>query len=165
MGTPYSLSEHSDVSERGSASAGRPNPTPWRQDPLGNAQSSIKLSLCRRVYEFGNICKAPAPETGSYNVSSFAVESGHPPVRLACKRASHLPEGSQALPRRHHCGETNNIQAPAATQAAPTLRATHRPNGVSFSRRTSSARSAIQSTFMTPPTNKSAIRTQQQPTQ
>jgi len=44
-------------------------------------------------------------------------------------------------------------------------RATHRLKGVSFSKRTSSARSAIQSTFITPPTNKSPIRTQQQPTQ
>src|SRR5215467_4151542 len=66
---------------------------------------------------------------------------------------------------RHRCGEDNNIQAPATTQATPAARATHRPSGASFSKRTSSARSAIQSTFITPPTNKSVIRTQQQPTQ
>src|SRR5262249_24072788 len=59
----------------------------------------------------------------------------------------------------------DNIQTPAATQATPAARATHRPKGVSFSRRTSSARSAIQSTFITPPTNKRAIKTQQQPAQ
>ena len=64
-----------------------------------------------------------------------------------------------------HCGEDNNIQAPATIQATPAARATLRPNGVTFSRRTSSARSAIQRTFITPPTNNSAIRTQQQPTQ
>ena len=65
----------------------------------------------------------------------------------------------------HHCLKNSNIQAPAAIQATPAARATHRPKGVSFSKRTSSARSAIQSTFITPPTNKSTIRTQQQPTQ
>lgn len=62
-------------------------------------------------------------------------------------------------------GHGNTIAAPAAIQIAPARRATHRPHGVSFSRRTSSAKSAIQSTFITPTTNKSAMRTQQQPTQ
>src|SRR6266516_4673452 len=66
----------------------------------------------------------------------------------------------------HHCGgKGTSNQAPAATHAMPAARAIHRPTGVSFSKRTSSAKSAIQSTFITPPTNKSAIKTQQQPTQ
>ena len=64
-----------------------------------------------------------------------------------------------------HCGKDTSIQAPAVTHAMPAARAIHRPTGVSFSKRTSSAKSAIQSTFITPPTNKSAIKTQQQPTQ
>jgi hypothetical protein len=34
-------------------------------------------------------------------------------------------------------GHENTIQAPAATQTAPAMRATHRPHGVSFSRSTS----------------------------
>jgi hypothetical protein len=63
-----------------------------------------------------------------------------------------------------HCPKNSNWP-PAAIQAIPAARATHRPKGVSFSKSTSSARSAIQSTFITPPTNKSAIRTQQHPTQ
>lgn len=67
--------------------------------------------------------------------------------------------------RAHHSGPDNSSQAPATTQTTPTPRAIHRPIGVSFSRRTSSARSAIQRTFITPPTNRSAIRAQQQPTQ
>ena len=65
----------------------------------------------------------------------------------------------------HHGGKDSSSQAPAATQAMPAARAIHRPTGVIFSRRTSSAKSAIQSRFITPPTNKSAIKTQQQPTQ
>jgi hypothetical protein len=65
----------------------------------------------------------------------------------------------------HHSFKDDSIQAPVTTQATPAVRAIHRPTGVSFSKRTSSERSAIQSTFITPPTNKSAIRTQQQPTQ
>ena len=64
-----------------------------------------------------------------------------------------------------HCGKDTSSQAPAATHAMPAARAIHRPTGVSFSKRTSIAKSAIQSTFITPPTNKSAIKTQQQPTQ
>src|SRR5215470_8581707 len=59
----------------------------------------------------------------------------------------------------------HTIQIPAATHATPAARAIHRPHGASFSTSTSSARSAIHSTFITPTTNSSAIRTQQQPTQ
>src|SRR6516164_9587234 len=59
----------------------------------------------------------------------------------------------------------NNIATPASTQAAPAISAIHCPNGVSFSRSTTSASTAIQSTFITPPTNNSAIRAQQQPMQ
>jgi hypothetical protein len=65
----------------------------------------------------------------------------------------------------HHYGKDTSSQAPVATHAMPAARAIHRPKSVSFSKRTSSAKSAIQSTFITPPTNKSAIKTQQQPTQ
>jgi AraC-like DNA-binding protein len=59
----------------------------------------------------------------------------------------------------------STIQTPAAIHTTPAMRAIHPPHGVSFSSKTSSARNAIQSTFITPPTNNSAIRTQQQPTQ
>ena len=62
-------------------------------------------------------------------------------------------------------GAENTIQIPATMQAIPAARAIRPPHGVSFSRSTSNARSAIQSTFITPTTNRSAIRTQQQPTQ
>jgi hypothetical protein len=64
-----------------------------------------------------------------------------------------------------HSFKDNSIQAPIAIQTTPAMRAIHRPMGVSFSKRTSSERTAIQRTFITPPTNKSAIRAQQQPTQ
>jgi hypothetical protein len=96
---------------------------------------------------------------------------GHERLHAPCKRSSVLRTADSASnggPERleqtaHHCIEDNNIRAPAATQATPAARAIHRPMGVSFSKRISSARSAIQRTFITPPTNKSAIRTQQQP--
>jgi hypothetical protein len=65
----------------------------------------------------------------------------------------------------HPCGGETSSQTPAATHAMPAARAIHRPIGVTFSRRTSSDNSAIQSTFITPPTNSRAIRIQQQPTQ
>ena len=64
-----------------------------------------------------------------------------------------------------HCNKDASSQAPAATHAMPAARAIHRPAGVNFSTRTSSDNSAIQSTFITPTTNNSAIKTQQQPTQ
>jgi hypothetical protein len=79
------------------------------------------------------------------------------------ERTPRIASGDRSKP--HHCGGKNSIRAPAATQPTPAARAIQRPNGVTFSKRTSSARSAIQSTFITPPTNKSAIRTQQHPTQ
>ena len=80
-------------------------------------------------------------------------------------RAAALLSASPPERTVHHWGEDDNIQVPAATQATPAARAIHHPNGVTFSKRTSSARTAIQSTFITPLTNKSAISTQQQPTQ
>ena len=59
----------------------------------------------------------------------------------------------------------NNSHTPAASKVTPEARAIQRPKEKSFSNRMSNASSAIQSTFITPPTNKSAISTQQQPMQ
>src|SRR5262245_11384735 len=59
----------------------------------------------------------------------------------------------------------NSNHVPAARKTMPEARAIQRPNRKSFSKRMSNARSTIQSTFITPPTNKSAISTQQQPMQ
>jgi hypothetical protein len=83
----------------------------------------------------------------------FTTADHDPPYELNIKQVA------------HHCSKDTKSPAPAATHAMPAARAIHRPTGVSFSKSTSSAKSAIQSTFITPPTNKSAIKTQQQPTQ
>ena len=56
-------------------------------------------------------------------------------------------------------------QVPAATKPAPAIREITRPNGTILSMSTKAEIVAIHSTFITPPTNKSAINTQQQPTQ
>ena len=78
---------------------------------------------------------------------------------------SNPPYGLNIKYTAHHGGKDTSSQTPAATHAMPAARAIHRPAGVIFSRRTSSDKNAIQSTFITPPTNRSAIKTQQQPTQ
>jgi hypothetical protein len=71
---------------------------------------------------------------------------------------------------RSVCGACRDQKAryrrkmPAAAIAAPARRGTSRPVGMIFSNRTKIVRPAIQSRFMTPPTNRSAISTQQQPT-
>ena len=100
--------------------------------------------------------------------AQFLTAGGVTPASVL-SLVSFTPAPTIAKPTRptgpHHCLKNSKIQAPATIQATPAARATHRPKGVSFSKRTSSARSAIQSTFITPPTNKSTIRTQQQPTQ
>jgi hypothetical protein len=56
-------------------------------------------------------------------------------------------------------------QAPLAMKTQPAIRETNLPNGNTFSNKTSPASAAIHSTFMTPPTNSSNIRAQQQPMQ
>jgi|HubBroStandDraft_6_1064221.scaffolds.fasta_scaffold71961_5 hypothetical protein len=63
----------------------------------------------------------------------------------------------------HH--NPNTSQIPAATKPAPAIREIRRPTGIIFSMSTKAEIMAIHSTFITPPTNKSAINTQQQPTQ
>jgi hypothetical protein len=63
----------------------------------------------------------------------------------------------------HHSPTTS--QVPAATKPAPAIREIRRPTGTIFSMSTKAEIVAIHSTFITPPTNKSAINTQQQPTQ
>ena len=101
------------------------------------------------------VCGSAAPlrlaESASRAIGLTAVAGSH--VILRADRAERI------------YGRAKIIQAPAAIPAVPEMRATHRPHGVSFSRRTRPARSAIQITFITPTTNSSAIRTQQQPTQ
>jgi hypothetical protein len=59
----------------------------------------------------------------------------------------------------------SNNQAPPAMKMPPAIRETNLPNGNTFSNKTNPASSAIHSTFMTPPTNSSSIRAQQQPMQ
>jgi hypothetical protein len=63
----------------------------------------------------------------------------------------------------HH--NPNTSQIPAATKPAPAIREIRRPTGTIFSMSTKAEIVAIHSTFMTPPTNKSIINTQQQPMQ
>ena len=55
--------------------------------------------------------------------------------------------------------------APASTKKPPANRATIWPRGITFSSSTRIPSAAIQKRFMTPPTNKSTISAQQQPTQ
>ena len=47
----------------------------------------------------------------------------------------------------------------------PAMREINLPNGNTFSNKTSTANAAIHSTFITPPTNSSNIKVQQQPMQ
>src|SRR5262249_26969947 len=59
----------------------------------------------------------------------------------------------------------DNVHAPAATRTMPATEAIRRPNGVTFSKRMSSQRTAIQSGLITPAMSNTAIKAQQQPTQ
>jgi hypothetical protein len=58
-----------------------------------------------------------------------------------------------------------NSHTPPAINPPPAIREIRRPAGMIFSARTKIAMAAIHSTFITPPTNNSAISAQQQPTQ
>jgi hypothetical protein len=59
----------------------------------------------------------------------------------------------------------NRRKRPAAANPAPERRGMRRPVGTTFSTMIKIASPAIHSTFMTPPTKRSAISTQQHPTQ
>src|SRR5262249_35701086 len=100
---------------------------------------------------------------------------------LGQKRTCAEQNGMSALPRKRTCavqremsalGQKRTLnqgtwvsnQAPLATKAIPAIRGTSRL-GTSFSTNTNAARAAIQKRFMTPATNKSAIKAQQQPMQ
>lgn len=113
---------------------------------------------CRAIFAMGGL--APARETRL----AQSVEEMFAVGRIAISVGPSLSEVEGLRGVADHGGK-NSSQVPAATHARPATRAIQRPTGVSFSRRTSSARSAIQSTFITPPTNNSPIKTQQQPTQ
>src|ERR1700738_2315188 len=66
---------------------------------------------------------------------------------------------------RGHNNASVTSQAPHAKNPKPAMREIARPAGTTFSVSTKIVIAAIQSTFITPPTNNSAIRAQQQPTQ
>ena len=59
----------------------------------------------------------------------------------------------------------SNNKAPTAMKTQPATREINLANGNTFSNKTSTANAAIHSTFITPPTNSSNIRAQQQPMQ
>jgi hypothetical protein len=116
-----------------------------------HASGLIVADLARLAYR--------ATCSTTFGVFRMWCRHWHYIARIFCSGANRC-QATQPLTANGHCLKNNSIQAPAAIQATPAARATHRPKGVSFSKRISSARSAIQSTFITPPTNKSAIRTQ-----
>src|ERR1700687_76859 len=64
-----------------------------------------------------------------------------------------------------HTADRRKSQPPLATKPNPEMREISQPGGITFSARTKIAIAAIQRTFITPPTNKSAISIQQQPRQ
>lgn len=114
---------------------------------------------CRPIFVMGELASARETRLAQsvedmFAVGVIAISVGPSPSEVESLRGV-----------ADHGGKDSSSQAPAATHARPAARAIQRPTGVSFSRRTSSARSAIQSTFITPPTNNSPIKTQQQPTQ
>jgi hypothetical protein len=116
---------------------------------------SRSCEKCFRGLSIPSCCPRRVLERCSANLQCLALGG----VRSRRNRRAHIKQAA------HHCGNDTSSQTPAATHAMPAARAIHRPIGVSFSTSTSSAKSAIQSTFITPATNKSAIKSQQQPTQ
>src|SRR6516164_6120943 len=76
----------------------------------------------------------------------------------------------QELQKRHDSNRVDrfhidNNHTPSATRPTPTRRAGRQPKGMIFFKRMSNARAMIQSTFITPPANRSVVSIQQQPTQ
>ena len=91
----------------------------------------------------------------------FTQKSGHSTLG---ERATLSPVERWFRGRPQYTAIEKN-HAPAATSTMPAREAIRRPNGVTFSKRISSASTAIQSGFVTPAMSNTAIRAQQQPTQ
>src|SRR5436189_220530 len=88
-------------------------------------------------------------------VSATALESPTSP----------RPSPPQGAERENFPQAIASVTAPQATRTTPVARPIQPPQGRVFSISTSSAIAAIQARFMIPPTNSSAISTQQQPRQ
>jgi hypothetical protein len=79
--------------------------------------------------------------------------------------------GTGCVGQRGHCWlhatryADVNTQAPASTNASPLNRPLRALSGASFSTSTKAVMAAIHSRLITPPTNSTSIRAQQQPTQ
>src|SRR5262249_30622843 len=147
-----------------------PSPHPHEAQPVEIDVAVMALADMPEQHRLAEIIvRGLGKRAGARNGAAAVVEpvADNAPVgtlgHVASPDASIRPPLWICDPGHAICGNSN--QAPAAIKTIPAARAIHRPKGVSFSRSTSSARSAIHSTFMTPPTNNSAISTQQQPTQ
>src|SRR5215472_2855295 len=84
---------------------------------------------------------------------------------LAVIASSVLKHATYTTALRSQDIPTDNVHAPAAMRTMPAREAIRRPNGVTFSKRMSSASPAIQSGLITPATSNTDISAQQQPTQ
>jgi hypothetical protein len=78
---------------------------------------------------------------------------------------SHAAARSTGAVRTKRAGHRAKLNAPTRIIAAPANLPLTSPNGIVFSSRTKIAIAAIHRRFITPPTNSSPIRIQQQPTQ
>jgi hypothetical protein len=132
------------------------------------------VSGAARISTTGKIPTSSLSKPPSHEQSlSASSKRTFVPMRSACSSLVRDSNKIVVIARRslrarcrspvHHNPTTS--QVPAATKPAPAIREIRRPSGITFSTSTKAEIVAIHSTFITPPTNKSAINTQQQPTQ
>src|ERR1700748_2104593 len=100
-------------------------------------------------------------EVGQHQVPDAVVEESRCPRSRGLARADEIAQDELIRQRR----PLNTNQMPAAINPAPAINDTACPLKVTFSARIKIAIAAIHDTFITPPTNSSAINVQQQPTQ
>src|SRR6202040_2525613 len=93
------------------------------------------------------------------------VTSAVSPASNSISPLPNRPSARSTFRSRKIIHVSSNNQAPPATKTQPAIRETNLPNGNAFSNKTNPASAAIHNTFMTPTTNSSSIRAQQQPMQ
>ena len=121
---------------------------------------NTRLFLNTHAFGFVTIC------TGQYQV--FARPVGSDGLTSDKREAENVYKKrveSHWMAPNGYPGAVASSQAPAVMKAAPATRGMTRPAGMIFSSKTMIVIPAIQSTFITPPTNSNAISAQQQPTQ
>lgn len=134
--------------------------------------ATLKASIAGRPGPPGSLAEyseRPA-SLATKDATEIVVLASGRPCRVSWRSAMSnrtrcMRPGSAKNCRSNSHQEDRTIIPAAPSMATPLARASQCPAGTTFSTSTNTASPATQSRFMTPPTNNSAISSQQQPTQ